>query len=363
LSSDDYYQILGIPKNASDSEIKKTYRKLAIQYHPDRNEGKKEAEEKFKEIAEAYGVLSDPSKRQLYDQFGKDGLRGAGFSTGFSSVEDIFSSFGSIFEDFFGFNTRPRQRQDRGSDLRYDLEITFREAVLGAQKEIQIPLQATCEPCQGSGSSPGTKKRVCPRCQGTGSQTLNQGFFMIATTCSVCHGKGEIIDSPCPTCRGSGLSEKEHKVSLTIPPGVDDGTRMRLNGEGERGSGNGPPGDLYVFLHVAEDERYERDGFDLHTRLHIDFVQAILGTEVSVPLLDGECTVTIKPGTQPGDTLVVRGAGVQHIRGRGQGDLLIHVQVDLPKKLTSEQEALLRQYAEQGNTKVSKKAKHFFSRR
>lgn len=369
IADSAYYDTLGVGPDASEAEIKKAYRRLAVEYHPDRNQGSKEAEEKFKQLAEAYSVLSDPDKRRLYDQFGKDGLKGAGFAPGFSSVEDIFSSFGSIFEDFFGFGFggagrrgRGRRAVQRGADLRYDLEISFEEAVLGAERTIQVTKPVACSACGGSGAAPGTARTACPRCQGTGQLAQSQGFFTIATTCPQCRGEGQIIESPCPECRGSGLEEKERELELSIPAGVDDGTRMRLSGEGEAGPRGGVPGDLYVFLHVLPNENFVRDGVDLHTEVEIDFAQAALGTKVEIPLVEGSREIEIKRGTQPGERIVLRGEGVPRLRGYGRGDLVVHVDVAIPTRLSSEQEDLLRQYAALTDKKVKKKKKGLFGR-
>ncbi|RME20409.1 MAG: molecular chaperone DnaJ [Deltaproteobacteria bacterium] len=360
----DYYEVLGVSRDASAEEIKRAYRRLAVKYHPDHNQGSKEAEERFKELAEAYSVLSDPEKRRLYDMYGKDGLRGAGFSPGFSSVEDIFSSFGSIFEEFFGFPFRGgrasagrRSHARRGADLRYDLRITFEEAVLGCEKEITLNHPAQCPACKGSGAEPGTSMRTCYQCGGRGQLIQTQGFFTITTTCPVCQGAGRLPETTCRKCRGSGQVQSERKVEVTIPAGVDDGTRMRLAGKGEPGTAGGPPGDLYLFLHVESDDRFVRDGEDLHTEVEIDFVQAALGTKVEVPLLKGTKEIEIKRGTQPGDVLVLRGEGVPRLRGYGKGDLHVHVKVTIPKKLSAEQEQLLRQYAETTGNRVSNKKK------
>ncbi len=362
----DYYEILGIEKNADESEIKKAYRRLAVKYHPDRNDGSKEAEEKFKEISEAYGVLSDPEKRQVYDRFGKDGLKGAGYQPGFSSVEDIFSNFGSIFGDLFGFGFggggRRRNGPVRGSDLRYDLSISFEDAVLGCEREIQVQHPVQCETCSGTGAAPGTGKKTCQQCGGRGQILRSQGFFTMSSTCPICHGTGEIIEQPCKDCKGTGRTPKERTLTLTIPAGVDDGTRMRLSGEGEPGARGGPPGDLYVFITVKPHEKFVRDGNDLHLEVDIDFAQAALGTTVEIPLIQGTKKLDVPKGSQPGDTLVIRGAGVPSIRGYGKGDLVAHLRVVIPKRLSDDQERIIREYAEVTGTDVAKKRKGFFQR-
>ncbi|MBN2495956.1 MAG: molecular chaperone DnaJ [Deltaproteobacteria bacterium] len=365
-SEEDYYAILGVAKNASGAEVKKAYRRKAIEYHPDRNQGSKEAEEKFKEISEAYSVLSDPDKRSVYDRFGKDGLRGAGYSPHFSSVEDILSSFGSLFDDFFGFGMGGRRRSrgpQRGADLRYDLEITLAEAVQGTERELELAHPVACETCQGSGAKPGTDRRTCPRCQGTGQLIQNQGFFTLSTTCPACHGQGSIVEQPCPACNGEGRVDRVRTVTLSIPAGVDDGNRLRLSSEGEPGPRGGPPGDLYVFLHVAPDERFVRQGLDLHVEVEVDFVQAALGTSLDLTLVDGSNKkADLRRGSQPGDVIVVRGAGVPRLRGYGRGDLIAHVKVLIPTKLTAEQEQLLRDYAASRKIEVAEKRKGFFQR-
>lgn len=362
----DYYEVLGVAKNADGTEIKRAYRRLAVEYHPDRNDGSKEAEEKFKEIAEAYSILSDPEKRQLYDQFGKDGLRGAGYQPGFSSVEDILSSFGSIFGDLFGFGfggrSRSRRGPMRGADLRYDLRISFADAVQGAEREIEVAHPVACSTCSGTGAKPGTSKSTCAQCGGSGQIVRSQGFFTMSTTCPICSGTGEVIETPCEECRGEGRVPKRRTLNLTIPAGVDDGTRMRLAAEGEPGARGGPPGDLYVFLHVEPHETLVRDGTDLHTEATIDFAQAALGTTVEVDLVDGSKEVEVPHGSQPGDTIVLRGAGVPRLRGYGRGDLVVHLRVLIPKRLDDLSERLLREYAEMTGKKVSKKRKGFFQR-
>jgi molecular chaperone DnaJ len=363
----DYYQILELTKNATGPEIKKAYRKLAVEFHPDRNEGSKEAEEKFKEIAEAYQVLSDPEKRQLYDQYGRDGLRGAGYQPGFSSVDDILSSFGSIFGDLFGFGfsgSRGGSRGGpmRGADLRYDLQIPFEQAVLGAEHEIELDHPVACEVCSGTGAKDGTAKTTCAQCRGTGQVVRSQGFFTMASTCPICSGLGEVIETPCEACQGEGRVPKQRQLSLTIPAGVDDGTRMRLSTEGEPGARGGPPGDLYVFLHVQPHDKLVRDGTDLHTEAPIDMVQAVLGTTVEIPLIEGSKEIDVPRGSQPGDTIVMHGAGVPRLRGYGRGDLIVHLRVSIPKKLDETQDRLLREYAELSELKVATKRKGFFQR-
>ncbi len=359
----EYYQVLGVERTASEDEIKRAYKKLAFQYHPDRNPDSREAEEKFKDIAEAYAVLSDPEKRRLYDAYGHEGLRGAGMSPGFSSVEDIFSSFGSIFEDLFGFGMGGRGRRrgrGRGADLRLQMEISLAEAVSGLEREITVPRLSTCPECQGSRAAPGSSPRTCPACRGSGQQVLQHGFFTMSTPCQRCGGSGEFLDRPCPRCRGAGRIEEEHKVVVTIPPGVDDGTRLRLAGEGEAGPPGGASGDLYVDLRVLDHPRFERDGVTLHTEAEVDFVKAILGGEIEVELIEGKKTVSVPRGTQPGDTLVIPGEGVPYLRRPGRGDLVVHLKVTLPKKLSGEQEELLRRYAELSKVEVKKKKKGFF---
>ncbi|MBW1659746.1 MAG: molecular chaperone DnaJ [Deltaproteobacteria bacterium] len=341
----DYYEILGVARSATQEEIKKAYRKLALKYHPDRNPDNKEAEERFKEASEAYEVLSDPEKRQIYDQFGHDGLKGTGF-TGFRGFEDIFSSFGDIFGDFFGFGARSRSGPTRGDDLRYDLEITFEEAAFGKDVELEIPRTVRCETCGGTGAKPGTHPITCPACGGRGQVTRSQGFFSISTTCSTCQGTGQIIPEPCPDCGGTGRVKKKRKVALKIPAGVDTGSRLRLRGEGEAGERGGPPGDLYVVIHVKPHEFFERSGDDIYCKVPISFTTAALGGKVEVPTLEGVETIQIKKGTQSGEVFQLKGKGFPRLRGYGRGDEIIQVVVSVPKKLTKRQEELLREFAE-----------------
>ena len=355
MNKRDYYEVLGVDRRASQEEIKKTYRKLALKYHPDRNPGDKEAEDKFKEAAEAYEVLRDSEKRNIYDQFGHEGLQGTGF-TGFGGFEDIFSAFGDIFEDFFGFgNRRSSQRTSTrpGADLLYDMRIDFAEAVFGIEKEIEIPTSEPCEPCGATGREPGTDEQVCPMCQGQGQVLQSQGFFRISTTCHRCGGQGRIITNPCHSCNGSGQQKVTTKVLVKVPAGVDTGTRLRIPDRGESGYRGGPPGDLYVRLHVDPHEFFERDGNVLYCQIPISIVQAAIGDTIEIQTLDGNRSVKIKPGTQSGEIIRLKGDGVPNLRGYGRGDLLIDIRVKTPMNLNKRQKELLREFAEIENGKKS----------
>jgi molecular chaperone DnaJ len=355
MNKRDYYEVLGVERRASGEEIKKTYRKLALKYHPDRNPGDQEAEEKFKEAAEAYEVLRDAEKRNIYDQFGHEGLQGTGF-TGFGGFEDIFSAFGDIFEDFFGFGNRRRGQRTTarpGADLLYDMRIDFAEAIFGTEKEIEIPTSEACEPCGATGREPGTEEQVCPLCQGQGQILQSQGFFRISTTCHRCGGQGRILTNPCPSCNGSGQQKVTTKVLVKVPAGVDTGTRLRIPDRGESGYRGGPPGDLYVRLHVEPHEFFERDGNVLYCQIPISMVQAAIGDTIEIQTLDGSRSVKIHPGTQSGEIIRLKGDGVPNLRGYGRGDLLIDIQVKTPVKLNKRQEELLREFAEIENGKKS----------
>ncbi len=346
MAKKDYYEILGVPRNAGEPEIKKAYRQLAFQCHPDRNPGDKACEEKFKEASEAYEVLRDPEKRDLYDRYGHEGLSRTGFS-GFAGFEDIFSSFGDIFEDFFGFGgTRRRPAGPRkGPDFRYDLTISFMDAAQGKEKEIDIERLETCANCKGTGAQPGSKKETCPSCRGTGQTTHSQGFFTLRTTCSRCRGQGTITPLPCSECRGTGKTKKSRKISLKIPPGVDSGSRLKVTGEGGEGERGGRPGDLYVVLHVETHPFFERHEDDIICQIPISFVQAALGEEIEVPGLNGNKKLTIPPGTQSGQVFSLRGQGIPHLDGFGRGDEHVQVTIKVPTKLNKHQKELLKEFA------------------
>ena len=342
MSKRDYYEVLEVGRTAKDQEIKSSYRKLALKHHPDRNPGDKKAEEKFKEAAEAYAILSDPDKRARYDRFGHAGVGSTqGFDPSqFTGFEDIFGGLGDIFG--FGGGGR-RAGPQRGADLRYDLEIKFEQSAKGVETSIQIPRNETCETCHGNGAAPGTSPTTCPQCRGTGQLRYQQGFFTVARTCGQCRGAGKVIAKPCATCRGQGAVEQMRKLTVKIPAGIATGQRLRLAGEGEAGTLGGPPGDLYVVIFVREHAFFQRDGNDLHCSVPLAFTTLALGGEIQVPGLDGDETVKIPESTQTGTTFKLRGKGMPDVSGRGHGDLLITVQAVTPKKLTKEQRKLLEQ--------------------
>ncbi len=344
MSKRDYYETLEVSRTATEQEIKSSYRKLALKFHPDRNPGDKKAEEKVKEAAEAYAILSDADKRARYDRFGHAGVGGTqGFDPSqFTGFEDIFSGLGDIFG--FGGGGR-RSGPQRGADLRYDLEIKFEQSAKGVETAIQIPRSEPCDTCSGNGAAPGTSPTTCPQCRGTGQLRYQQGFFTVARTCSQCRGAGKVIAKPCPTCRGDGTVEKMRKLTVKIPAGIATGQRLRLSGEGESGTLGGPPGDLYVVIFVREHEFFQRDGNDLHCTVPLAFTTLALGGEIQVPGLDGDETLKIPESTQTGTTFKLRGKGMPDVSGRGHGDLLVTVQAMTPKKLTREQKKLLEQLA------------------
>lgn len=355
----DYYEILGVSQNASDSELKTAYRKLALRYHPDRNPGDREAEDNFKEAAEAYDVLRDPQKRRLYDQYGHQGLENHGFS-GFGGFEDIFSSFGDIFEDFFGFGTgkRSRSRAQKGVDLRYDLSLSFMDAAFGTEMDLDIEKMDQCPECRGNRCEPGTQVESCSHCKGTGQVSRSQGFFTVRTTCPYCHGNGLSIPNPCKHCNGLGQVRHTKKVSIKIPAGVDSGSRLRLSGEGEPGGFGGPPGDLYVFISVESHDFFHRNNTDVACQIPISFIQAALGDTITVPTLKGEKSLEIPKGTQPGDLFRFSGEGIPSLRNGTRGDQIIQVMIKTPTNLNKKQEELLKEFAKLESKKLSSKLKN-----
>tara|TARA_B100000686_G_scaffold355103_1_gene469936 strand:+ start:2829 stop:3920 length:1092 start_codon:yes stop_codon:yes gene_type:complete len=360
MTKRDYYEILGVSNSASESELKKAYRQLALKYHPDKNPGNKTAEEKFKEAAEAYEVLKDSNKRQIYDQFGHEGLKGQGFS-GFSGFDDIFSQFGDIFGDMFGMGGG---RRSTGADLRLDLSLTFEEAAFGIKKDVTVKKRISCEKCTGTGCKPGTRPQICSSCRGTGHIVQAQGFFNLKTPCPHCRGIGQKIENPCRDCHGEGRVVKGKKMAVTIPSGVDQDSRLRLRGEGEAGTNGEPPGDLYVFCHVDSHEFFHREGYDIICIMPLTISQAVLGADVEVPLLEKgkHQTVSIPSGTQPGDIHRIRGVGVPHIQGRSRGDHILQFRVEMPKKLGKRERELFEELAEINGKPAKGKHKGFFQK-
>jgi molecular chaperone DnaJ len=346
MAKRDYYEVLGLPKNANESELKRAFRTLARQYHPDVNKTE-EAIERFKEINEAYQILSDPQKRQAYDQFGHAGIDPNGFNykdmSGFGGFGDIF---GDILSDFFGGANTRRRGPSRGADLRYDLGITFEEAVFGCEKTINIQKSAKCTSCSGTGAEPGSQRKQCPVCKGRGTISLAQGFFSIQRTCHQCQGEGEIVDKPCPECKGTGRTKHGQKIDVKIPPGVETGSKLKLIGEGEPGDKGGPSGSLYIFLNVGKHDFFERIGDDIICEKNITFPLAALGGEIEVPTLKGVVKIKIPEGTQTGKIFRLRGYGVKSLRG-GQGDQLVKIFVRTPSKLNSRQRELLLDLAKE----------------
>jgi molecular chaperone DnaJ len=359
----DLYEVLGVPRGASAGEIKRAYRDLAKQHHPDHNPGDAKAEERFKEAANAYQVLSDAEQRERYDRFGFDGLRGGGGGAGggFSNVEDIFSAFGDMFGDFFGRGSgRGGQRQARGADLQVAMRLSFAEAVWGVTKDVKVTRQVACGTCDGSGARSGTKPEVCGGCGGKGQVVHAQGFFMVQSTCPKCRGAGKVIKDACGDCGGRGTKGETSTLSVTVPAGVDDGQTLRLAGKGEAApGGGGAAGHLYVQLSVTGDERFQREGDDVITEVPISFVKATLGGELEVPTLDEACegttTIDIKAGTQPGAVLVRRGAGVPRVNGGGRGDHAYQLKVEIPEKLSGRAADLMRELAEELGEDVKEK--------
>ncbi|MEW6261608.1 MAG: molecular chaperone DnaJ [Thermodesulfobacteriota bacterium] len=355
MAKRDYYEVLGVNRDASQEEIKKAYRTMALKYHPDRNSGDKKAEELFKEAAEAYEVLHDDEKRQLYDRYGFEGLQRTGFS-GFGGFEDIFSSFGDLFEEFFG-GTRRWQKSGprRGRDLRYDLEIEFTDAATGKEVELNIPREENCEECHGSGSSSG-QRQICTSCGGQGQIYQNKGVFRLATTCPTCGGQGRVVTDPCRACRGRGRVERTRTVSVRVPPGVDTGSKLRLRGEGEAGSLGGPAGDLYVVIHLRPHELFQRQDDHVICRIPISMVDATLGAEIEVPTLSGTRKLKIPKGINNGELLRFRSEGFPNLRGYGRGDQIMEIAVLTPNNLTKRQEEILREFAALEKEKKEKKS-------
>ena len=375
MAKRDYYEILGVSRTADPDELKKAYRKMAVKYHPDKNPGDKQAEESFKELGEAYEVLSDPQKRSAYDQYGHNAFdpraragAGRGPGPGFHDPFDIFKEVfgvqggGSIFENIFGGAAQDPTGPQRGDDLRYDMEITLEEAALGCEKEISLNKLDRCETCDGSGSEQGSKMRSCGTCGGRGQVLTSRGIFSIAQTCPHCKGAGRIIEKPCRDCHGDGKRQRHSKIKLRIPAGVDAGSRLRSSGNGEAGFRGGPAGDLYVILHVKAHEIFQRDGDDLVCEVPVSFVQAALGSEVEVPTLEGRANIKIPAGTQPGTVFRVKNRGVKNLQGYGQGDLHVRVQVEIPTHLTGVQRAKLQEFAATCDGKEAPLTRGFFDK-
>ncbi|MCM0648832.1 molecular chaperone DnaJ [Clostridium swellfunianum] len=352
MAKKDYYEVLGLQKGASDDDIKKAFRKLAIKYHPDKNQGDKEAEEKFKEINEAYQVLSDPEKKVNYDQYGTADFNGGGFGGGGFDFNDM-GGFGDIFESFFGggFSSgRRRNGPERGADIEYNLSLTFEEAVFGVEKEISVTKQERCETCSGSGAKPGTHPKTCDKCGGSGQVRVQRntplGSFVSVNTCDKCGGKGKLVSDPCPTCRGTGKERKNRKIKINVPAGVDTGNVIPLRGHGEHGANGGPPGDLYVNIKVAAHPQFKRKGFDIYIDRHISFAKATLGCELKVPTVDGEVKYDVPAGTQPGTVFRLKGKGVPRVNSSGRGDQYVNIIVDVPKSLNEKQKEALKMFME-----------------
>ncbi len=347
MTKQDYYEVLGVARDADAAEIRRAYRKMAVQYHPDRNPNDPAAEDRFKECAEAYEVLSDPDKRQTYDRFGHAGLQGQGFEGFQGGFEDVFSHFGDILGDLFGGGAATRARA-RGADLRYDLELSLEEAAFGTKKDIEFHRREACDTCHGSGAKKGTSPAACGTCSGSGRVTRQQGFFMVQTPCPVCRGAGRVVKDKCEDCAGAGTQTVKRNVSVSIPAGVDDGVRMRVSGEGESAGAHGSRGDLYVFIHVTPHERFQRDGADIHSEASITFTQAALGDELEVETLHGPERVKIPAGTQPGTVVRLKKKGVARLNRGGQGDHFVTLNVAVPDKLSREQRKAIDRLRELG---------------
>ncbi len=365
----DYYEILNVSKDASQDEIKAAFRKLAKKYHPDVNPNDKEAEKKFKEINDAYEVLSDPEKRRRYDMYGEAGVNGqGGFSQGFDGFSDIFEDIFDIFGGGFTRTSSRTRRQGpvRGADLRYDLELEFEEAVFGVEKEIKIRKSENCSTCNGTGVKPGTSKETCSKCNGTGEVRYAQqtafGQFVRVSTCDLCHGTGEIIKEKCPTCKGSGKEVKSKRIKVKIPAGVDNGSIISIRGEGEAGERGGPAGDLFVYIRVKEHEIFKREGNNIYLTIPISFADAALGREIEVPTLEGKTKYIIPEGTQPGTVFRLKNMGVPNVKGPGRGDLYFKVEVQVPKKLNEKQKELLIEFEKEMGREYKQPKKGFFGK-
>ena len=360
----DYYEVLGVEKTSSDDEIKRAYRKLAAKHHPDRNPGDEASVTAFKEAAEAFDVLSNPDKRARYDRFGHAGVDGAagGGGAGFGDVGDIMDAFGDMFGDFFGGGRKGSggSRARRGNSLQTSLTIDLLDAAVGCSRDLEIDKHVSCVTCNGTGAKPGTKPTTCDYCGGRGQVVQSQGFFRVQTTCPGCRGQGQIVRDKCTDCRGSRVVSRSSKITVKVPAGVDNVMQLCLRGEGEAGESGGPPGDLYVEIHVKPHNLFDRDGKNLTCQVPITFAQAALGTEIDIPILTGKHRVTVSPGTQPGEILRLRGQGMPDPHGGSRGDLHVQFQVEVPKKLNKKQEELLRQLAELDDKQVSAHRKSFF---
>lgn len=358
----DYYEVLGVARTASASEVKRAYRKKAMQFHPDRNPDDPEAEDNFKEAAEAFEVLNDPQKRQLYDQFGHEGPSRAGFQ-GFSGADEIFSHFGDLFGDLFGnlgFGGRRSGGPRRGADMKVELRLGLGDVFEGGEHDLTIPRREPCEDCGGSGSEAGSQPETCPQCGGSGQVIHRQGFFTLQTTCPACRGEGRIVTNPCKGCSGTGVVQRESTLTINVPAGVDDGQTLRVPGRGQPGERGGPPGNLYVVLRVQPDPRFVRDDVDIHSKVQATVFQAMLGATLTAETLEGPVEVTVEPGTQPGDTIRLKGKGMPALGGRGRGDHHVHVEVVVPDDLSEEHATMLREVAEARGDDLDEPTKGLF---
>ncbi|NQT06450.1 MAG: molecular chaperone DnaJ [Candidatus Omnitrophica bacterium] len=377
MSKRDYYEILGLSKDASQEAIKKAYRKLALKYHPDKNQGNKDAEEKFKEVSEAYEVLSDSQKRATYDQFGHAGMQsafsGGGFKwsdfTHFDEFSDIFSNFGDILggfgfgsDIFSGQSGGRRSGPRRGADLQYELDIDFKEAAFGTEKRIEVPRRESCTTCKGSGAKPGTKRTKCSACKGKGQILTSSGFFSISRTCDRCGGAGEVIETPCTKCNGYGLVRVTRNIKVKVPAGIHTGNRLRVQGEGETGQRGGNSGDLYVFILVRDHPIFKREGYDIICEVPIGFTQAVLGAEIEIPTLDGKAKMRVPEGTQSGRVFRLRQKGVTRLDGHGKGDQFIRVKIETPVNLNKNQKTLLKDFADACGDNVNPLSKSFLEK-